>query len=80
MNAPRPMSCAEAFRFLDDYVDGEMVADELAAVERHLEGCRSCTDEFEIERQLLEDIRAKLAQTRMPPDLMTRIRALLARE
>ena len=77
MTAPRPLSCAEAFRHLDDYVDRELTPAELAAVEEHLGRCRDCTDEFDTELQLLAIIRSKLAHIRLPPGLMEKISARL---
>ena len=77
MTAPRPLTCAEAFLHLDDYVDRELGPADLAAVEAHLGQCRDCTDEFDTEQQLLGLIRAKLARIRLPDDLRARIAARL---
>ena len=68
-----PLNCREAFRRLDDYVDRELTPDEVADVEAHLAVCVACTDEFAVERDLLDAIRARLKSIRMPPDLMNRI-------
>ena len=73
MTAPRRLTCDEAFRQLDDYVDRELTEGELAAIEQHLDTCRRCADEFDTEQQLLAVIRAKVAQIRIPGDLMARI-------
>lgn len=80
MTEKHQLTCAEAFSRLDDYVDRELSADEIAAVEGHLEQCRICTDEFDTEQQLLGIIRAKLSQIRVPPDLMSKISERLAKE
>ena len=77
MTAPRPLNCTEAFRHLDDYVDRELDAAELAAVEEHLQHCRDCHEEFDTEQELLAAIRAKLTRIRLPADLMTKISARL---
>jgi anti-sigma factor (TIGR02949 family) len=71
------LNCAETFRRLDDYLDRELSAPELAAVEAHLEQCLDCAGEFAVERGLLDQIRAKLARVRMPADLMARISSRL---
>ena len=68
-----PLNCAETFRRLDDYVDRELSAEELAAVESHLDQCAICAGEFAVERDLLDAIRAKLARLRMPAGLMAKI-------
>jgi anti-sigma factor (TIGR02949 family) len=72
-----PLDCQEAFAHLDDYVDRELSAGELAAVEEHLTRCAMCAEEFDVERALLDTIREKLRRTRVPPDLLGRILARL---
>lgn len=73
-----PLNCAETFGRLDDYVDRELSAGDLAAVEEHLERCAMCADEFVVERDLLDAIRAKLTRLRMPAGLMARISSRLS--
>jgi anti-sigma factor (TIGR02949 family) len=73
-------SCTETFRRLDDYVDRELSADELEAVEAHLARCAECAGEFGAEREILAAIRAKLAHLAVPQDLRAKISALLDRE
>ncbi len=72
-------SCAETFRRLDDYLDRELSPAELTAVEAHLEICAICAAEFELEREVLEDIRAKLRRIRLPDGLRERISVRLRR-
>ena len=72
-----PLNCAETVRRLDDYVDRELSAEELAAVEEHLEQCALCAGEFVVERELLDEIRVKLTRLRMPAGLMARISSRL---
>ena len=74
------LSCAETFRHLDDYLDRELAAGDTQAVEEHLQACADCSGEFEVERELLERIRAKLARVKVPDSLRARISELLARE
>lgn len=74
------LSCAECFRQLNDYLDRELSAEEATAVTEHLEQCGHCTGEFAVEREVLAAIRDKLARSNMPPGLMARISARLARE
>ncbi len=67
------LSCADAFRRLDDYLDHELAAEELAAVREHLEACATCSGEFAVERDVLETVKAKLRGLAAPPDLLARI-------
>ena len=75
--SPTPLSCADAFTRLNDYVDRELSAEETAQVERHLEVCTQCAGEFDLERELLAHLRAALRRIRAPRDLMARITAQL---
>lgn len=72
-----PLNCAETVQRLDDYLDRELSAEELAAVEQHLEQCAGCAGAFAVERDLLDAIRAKLTRLRMPAGLMARISSRL---
>lgn len=76
MSAPE-LNCTETFRRLDDFVDRELDAGELAAVEAHLSRCAECAGEFGAEREIMAAIRAKLAHLRMPQDLKAKISARL---
>jgi anti-sigma factor (TIGR02949 family) len=74
------LSCQETFRRLDDYLDRELSAQDMVAVEAHLRACAICAPEFEVERELLDAIRARLTRLRVPEELKARISALLDRE
>jgi len=71
------LNCQETFRRLDDYLDRELDAAELAAVEAHLEICAICAAEFLLEREVLDDIRGKLRRIKLPEGLRARISARL---
>ncbi|NIA12738.1 MAG: hypothetical protein GWP08_01565 [Nitrospiraceae bacterium] len=53
--------CAQAGPLLDDYVDGELTADDTAAVQAHIESCAAC-------RQTEAELRALRARTAELPD------------
>ncbi len=67
------LSCAEAFSRLDDYLDRELAAEDLSAVQAHLEACATCSGEFAVEREVLETVKAKLRRLPAPADLLSRI-------
>ncbi|HEY9506817.1 MAG TPA: anti-sigma factor [Gemmatimonadales bacterium] len=78
MNDPLDrMSCEEAFRRLDDYLDRELSPDEMRQVEEHLRVCEVCTGEFVFEASVLTGVRGKLQSIAAPPDLLARIAARL---
>jgi anti-sigma factor (TIGR02949 family) len=71
-------TCEEAFRRLDDYLDRELSAAEMATVREHLETCAVCTREFAYEAGVLGEVRSKLQRVDVPPDLLARIARRLA--
>lgn len=73
-------TCEEAFRRLDDYLDRELSAEEMAMVREHLETCAACTREFTFEASLLSAVRRKLRRIDLPPTLLDRINRQLGQE
>ncbi len=73
------VTCEEAFRKLDDFLDRELSAEDMRVIEEHLEICAACTREFTFEASVLYGIRRKLPRIAAPPDLLSRISAELAR-
>jgi anti-sigma factor (TIGR02949 family) len=73
------VTCEEAFRQLDDYLDRELAAEEMRLIEEHLAICSSCLREFTFEGSVLDGVRGRLRRVAVPPDLLGRISADLAR-
>ena len=71
------MTCEEAFRRLDDYLDRELSREEMRLVEEHLHLCDVCTSEFVFEASVLTGVRRKLQSIAAPSDLLARIAARL---
>ena len=71
------LTCEEAFRRLDDYLDRELGPDERRLVEEHLRICEVCTSEFIFEASVLTGVRRKLRLLSAPSDLQARIAARL---
>jgi len=67
------LSCEEAFRRLDDYLDRELNEEEMGLVRLHLEECVGCSSEFRFEAAVIESVRRKLGRIAAPPDLIQRI-------
>jgi anti-sigma factor (TIGR02949 family) len=74
------VTCEDAFRKIDDYLDRELSDEELARIGGHLEICAACASEFEFERSVLEGVRAKLRRVAAPSDLLSKISGLIAEE
>jgi anti-sigma factor (TIGR02949 family) len=72
-------SCEQTFRRLDDYLDRALSESETRLVREHLETCAVCAHEFRFEAGVLDGVRRAIACIEVPPDLLTRIQAALAR-
>lgn len=77
MTDTRSLDCEEAIRRLAVFLDQELSPESAAAVQEHLDTCRSCYDRAEFERRLRERIRADLADEPVPGEFENRVRTLL---
>ncbi len=73
----RRFTCEEAFRRLDDYLDGELSGPALELVVEHLELCDMCAREFNFEGSVLEGVRSKLREVEVPASVLARFTALM---
>jgi|KBSSwiStaDraftv2_1062776.scaffolds.fasta_scaffold3399485_2 anti-sigma factor (TIGR02949 family) len=77
MNKPTHLSCKDCVDRLGDFVDRELTAEEITAVEQHLEECFGCSREFRFEGAVLESIKVTLRRVQAPPSLLEKIRRSL---
>jgi anti-sigma factor (TIGR02949 family) len=68
-----PLTCAETFRRLDDYVDRELSEEEMRMVQEHLRTCAVCAGEYAFEASVIAEVRSKLRRIMAPTDLLQRI-------
>lgn len=73
------MTCEEAFRRLDDFMDRELNLDEMRQIHEHLAICIQCTREFNFEISVVNGVRNKLSHIAAPSGLLSRVVASLAR-
>lgn len=66
------MDCRECFEKLQDFLDRELSAEELAQVEAHLVECGCCADEFRFEKTVLIHIKGGLQCSEVPSELRKR--------
>ncbi len=74
------MTCEEAFRRLDDFIDRQLNPEEMRLVQEHLAVCARCTREFNFETSVINGVREKLSRIDAPPNLLARIASSLTRE
>ncbi len=78
MSEADQLTCEEAFRRLDDYVDRELGPHETHLVREHLEVCERCAERFRFEEVILAAVREKVGRIRAPAGLKGRIADRLA--
>lgn len=78
MHPPDRFTCEEVFARLDDYLDRELMADEMRLVKEHLATCAACASEHRFESGVLQGVRDKLSRLDIPADLMAKISARIA--
>ncbi len=69
--------CKETVRQLWDYLDRELTATDMAAIDAHLAQCDKCPQHFAFERQFLAAVKVARAQHTAPDALRERVRATL---
>jgi len=65
--------CRAAEELITGYVDGELTADELAAIDEHLAGCPACRERVVHERQTKELVGGSHREESAPERLRRRI-------
>jgi anti-sigma factor (TIGR02949 family) len=73
------VTCEEAFRQLDDYLDRELGEEERRLIDEHLSICAACLREFTFERSVVDGVRSKLREIDAPSELLARISTELQR-
>ena len=71
--------CKETVRRLWDYLDRELSADDMAAIDTHLAACSQCPPHFTFERQFLAALHAARSQDAASDGLRARVHVALGR-
>jgi hypothetical protein len=71
------LTCKEALRRLDDYVDRELSQDEMKKVQFHLRICHACSRKFAFEKSFVGSVREKISHIDIPPDLLADVKSAL---
>ncbi len=72
------MTCPEISRYLHAYCDGELDPSTMLEVDGHLQGCLACRRAFDAEQAFREELRRKVSQERVPPDIAEKLRSAIA--
>ena len=71
-------TCEEVVRRLNDYLDRELSAAEMAMMKEHLDTCAQCASEHAFEASVLEELKRKLRRIDLPQSLVDKVDAILA--
>jgi mycothiol system anti-sigma-R factor len=71
------LDCAAVMQQLWDYLDGELTAERLAAIDMHLAKCNHCHPLFEFERSFQRTLRAARPEYDNVEQLAERLRWVL---
>lgn len=74
------LTCREALKRLDDYIDRELSTEELERVKNHLKICHACTRKFATETSFVRETRSKLDHLALPEALMRQVSQKLSRD
>jgi anti-sigma factor (TIGR02949 family) len=67
------LNCQQIFERLQDYLDRELSAEEIAQVKMHLDVCGVCAEEYRFEESVLHHVRSCLCEAQVPADLASRL-------
>jgi anti-sigma factor (TIGR02949 family) len=76
-NTVPDINCLTAIRQLWDFLDQELTEDRMDMVRRHLEQCQRCLPHHDFARRFLDALHATRDGRLMPPELRSRVMALL---
>jgi anti-sigma factor RsiW len=73
------VSCQETQDLIHGYIDGELDLVRSLEIERHIEGCASCSQAYQTQQDLKRALQAVPLRFTAPPDLRRRIRSSLGK-
>ena len=73
-------TCEQVFERINDYLDRELSAEEMALVRAHLETCTACASEYTFEGTVLADLKAKLRRIDLPPAVLDKVAQILKKK
>lgn len=73
-------TCEQVFQRINDYLDRELSAEEMALVRAHLDTCTECAREYAFEGAVLEELKAKLRRIDLPPAVLDKVQQVLKKK
>lgn len=66
-------TCEQVFARINDYLDRELSAEEMALVQEHLDTCAQCAREYAFEGTVLQELKEKLRRLDLPPGVREQV-------
>jgi anti-sigma factor (TIGR02949 family) len=73
-----PVSCEEALRHVQEFLDGELEGATLKEIEAHFETCQRCYPHLQFERSFREAVRRAAFRESAPEALLRRVTRVIA--
>ena len=73
-------TCEQVFQRINDYLDRELSAEEMALVRAHLDTCTVCASEYAFEGTVLTELKAKLRRIDLPPAVLDKVQHALKKK
>lgn len=71
------VNCQKAVGLIQTILDDEATVEQKKFFSTHLDKCKGCFDHFEIEKDILDHIKAKLQRKCCPEGLINKIKSLV---
>ena len=72
----KKMTCQEALRLVNEFIDGELDGVSSAEVKTHFEKCKRCYPHLELERHFREALRRACTRDKASATLRQRVRGI----
>lgn len=73
-------TCEQVFQRINDYLDRELSAEEMARVRAHLDTCTVCASEYTFEGTVLAELKAKLRRIDLPASVLEKVQQVLSKK
>jgi mycothiol system anti-sigma-R factor len=73
-------TCEQVFQRINDYLDRELSAEEMALVRAHLDTCTACANEYKFEGTVLTELKAKLRRIDLPSSVLDKVSEILKKK
>jgi anti-sigma factor (TIGR02949 family) len=78
MSTPQAYDCEHVIERINDFLDRELSAEEMALVQAHLDTCEHCASAYAFESRVLDELKGKLRRIDLPQSVLDKVRKTLS--